>query len=346
VPTYFGVSGFSNFGYNPNVAGSGTAGSFGDYRLDMSQVTGPIDHFNVTASVVSVQAGTPFDVTVTAQDASNNTVVGYTGTITFSTLDPSGGSFSPATYTFSAADQGVHTFPSGATLFTVAGSPYDVTATEGGGITGSAFVAVTPAPAASFFIAVPASVSSGAPFSITVYALDPYGNIDTNYVTDPSGVVTFYTTTDPDPGVVMPANYQFVPADAGQQTFSGVVYITPGNQDINALDTFSGISGSNTVNVTAGPLTPGSGPHGRSRPVSRSEAAAPLLSPSVRPVPVSATSPVNDPGSLQQARVDRVFASPDKPDACLALVRTRRQALGRFDPYVPELFRDEDPLLS
>jgi hypothetical protein len=32
-----------------------------------------------------------------------------------------------------------------------------------------------------------------------VSAVALYGNVDTNYVTDPSGVVTFYTTTDPDP---------------------------------------------------------------------------------------------------------------------------------------------------
>jgi hypothetical protein len=67
-----------------------------------------------------------------------------------------------------------------------------------------------------------------------VFARDPYGNIDTHHVTDPSGVVTFYTTTDLDPGVVLPADYPFTAADLGVHTFDSVVYLTPGDQDLNA----------------------------------------------------------------------------------------------------------------
>jgi hypothetical protein len=292
-----------------------------------------LDHFLVTASVATTQAGTPFDVTVTAQDLYNNTVTGYGGTITFSTLDPSGGSFSPPTYTFVPGDNGVHTFVGGATLFTT--GTWDVTVTDAA-ITGTTNVAVTPAAAVSFFIDVPPSVSSGVPFSITVYALDPYGNIDTNYVTDPSGVVTFYTTTDSDPGVLLPPDYQFTAADAGVVTFSGVVYITPGAQDINAVDTFSGISGSNTVNVTLGPPAPGGRSNGRTPGGPGSEAVAALLSPPGRVVPPSPVGavPADHPRALQQALLDQVFALPSKPKDWYALARLEQHPLDKWDPPI------------
>jgi hypothetical protein len=216
------------------------------------------DHFAVSTGAANPDvAGTPFDVTVTAQDANGNTVTGYTGTVHFTSADPYGAAL-PADYAFTPADAGTHTFAGGATLFTA--GTRDVTAGAAGGITGSANVNVVAAPAASFSIAVPDSVPSGVPFRITVSAVDPYGNVDTHYVTDPSGVVSFSTTTDSDPGVVLPPDSQFTATDMGMRTFDGVVYLTPGAQDLNATDTVSGITGTATVNVTAGPGAPGRGP--------------------------------------------------------------------------------------
>jgi hypothetical protein len=216
------------------------------------------DHFAVATTAANPDvAGTTFDVSVTVKDAFNNTVTGYGGTITFSTMDPSGGSFSPPSYTFVAADNGTHTFPGGATLYTA--GTWDVTAADAGGVTGSANVNVVAGPAAAFSIAVPDSVSSGAPFRVTVSAVDPYGNVDTRYVTDPSGVVTFFTTTDSDPGVMLPPDSQFAATDMGTRSFDGVIYITPGAQDLWAYDTVSGIYGVTTVNVTAAPPAFGGG---------------------------------------------------------------------------------------
>jgi hypothetical protein len=216
------------------------------------------DHFAVGTGAANPDvAGTPIDVTVTAQDANGNTVTGYTGTVHFTSADPYGAAL-PADYAFAPADAGRHTFAGGATLFTA--GTWDVTAAAAGGITGSANVNVVAAPAAAFSIAVPDSVPSGVPFRITVSAVDPYGNVDTHYVTDPSGVVHFSTTTDSDPGVVLPPDSQFTATDMGMRTFDGVVYITPGAQDLNATDTVSGITGTATVNVTAGPGAPGRGP--------------------------------------------------------------------------------------
>src|SRR5262249_11874298 len=98
------------------------------------------DHFLVSAPD-TVTAGGPFDLTVTVQDAFNNTVTGYTGTITFTTSDPDSGVVLPANYTFTAADGGVHTFTDTGlgetTLITEGGQT--VTATDlASGITGTA----------------------------------------------------------------------------------------------------------------------------------------------------------------------------------------------------------------
>jgi streptogramin lyase len=208
-------------------------------------VTAGLDHFAVTTSVdgSNTVAGSPFDVTVIAQDAFNNTVTNYTGTVHFSSADPLGATL-PADYTFQPTDQGMVIFPGGATLYTT--GVWDVTATDTAtGQSGSDFVTVTPAPAVSFHVLAPASATSGAVFDVTVIAVDPFGNTDTNY----QGTVHF-STTDPDPGVVLPADYTFQPSDQGQVTFpGGVTLITPGDQTLMVTDTSSGISGSATATV-------------------------------------------------------------------------------------------------
>jgi sugar lactone lactonase YvrE len=104
-----------------------------------------------------------------------------------------------------------------------------------------------PGTAAYFAVAAPASVPSGTPFDVTITALDPYGNTAVNY----QGTVTF-STSDTDPGIVLPADYTFTAADAGVHTFTGgVTLITSGDQTITATDTASGIT--RTVTVTVGP---------------------------------------------------------------------------------------------
>jgi hypothetical protein len=209
---------------------------------------------SATAFLVAVPdtaaAGAPFDVTVTAVDPFGKVAIGYTGTVTFSSADPYGASL-PADYTFQPGDAGQVTFPGGATLYTA--GTWDVTATDTTtGITGSGYVTVTPAPAVQFIVTAPAQVTSGVPVDLMVTAEDAYGNIDTNY----QGTVTF-STTDPDPGVVLPANYTFTAADAGVHTFTNTgrgetILITLGDQTITVTDTTDGtITGSATVTVNS-----------------------------------------------------------------------------------------------
>jgi Domain of unknown function (DUF5050) len=102
-----------------------------------------------------------------------------------------------------------------------------------------------PGTAVFFAVSAPSSVSSGAPFDVTITALDPYGSTAVNY----EGTVTF-STSDTDPGVVLPPDYTFTAADAGVHTFTGGVnLITPGDQTVTATDTASGITRTVTVTV-------------------------------------------------------------------------------------------------
>jgi Ca2+-binding RTX toxin-like protein len=203
------------------------------------------DHFLVTTSAdgSSTVAGTPFDVTVTVQDAYGNTVSDYTRTITFSSADPYGAAL-PADYTFQPTDMGTVTFAGGATLYTA--GTWDVTVTDtASGITGATMVAVTPTAADHFRIDTPATVAPNTPFDVTVTALDPYGNVDVNY----QGTVTF-STTDLDPAVMLPADYTFDATDNGIHTFAAVSLVTPGDQVLTVADLANSLSTDAIVTVT------------------------------------------------------------------------------------------------
>lgn len=195
----------------------------------------------------NVTAGSPFDISVTAVDNNGNVVPGYTGTVTFSSSDSFPGAL-PGTYTFTAGDQGTHTF-SGGTLFTAGSQTLTAQDTATASITGTATITVAAGPANHLLIAAPASAVSGTPFDVTVAALDPYGNVDTNYV----GTVT-WASGDADPGVTLPADYAFQAADLGMHTFpGGLTLVTLGDQTLQATDTVSGSTGVATVTVGPGP---------------------------------------------------------------------------------------------
>jgi hypothetical protein len=229
----------------------------------------PVDHLAVAAPA-SATAGAAFGIRVTAQDAFNNTVGGYLGTVTFTSSDP--GAQLPAPYAFTAGDQGVHTFPGGATLITAGGQAITATDTANGGITGSAAVTVNPAAAHHFSLSAPATVTSGMAFDLTLTVQDAFNNTVTGY----TGTVHF-SSSDADPGVLLPADYTFTGAEGGVATFpGGVTLVTVGNQTVSATDTASGITGSATVTVSAPALGPSTG--GRS-PVLGTPAAGDALVP-------------------------------------------------------------------
>jgi hypothetical protein len=67
---------------------------------------GPVDHLALNAPTIAT-AGTPFSITVRAEDAYGNTASGYTGTVSFSSSDPN--AFLPSAYQFTANDFGAKT---------------------------------------------------------------------------------------------------------------------------------------------------------------------------------------------------------------------------------------------
>jgi hypothetical protein len=73
----------------------------------------------------TVAAGTPFDVTVQAVDIFGQVAFGYSGTVSFSVTDTDPAVVLPLDYTFTAGDQGRHTFSGAFTLI----SPGDQTIT-------------------------------------------------------------------------------------------------------------------------------------------------------------------------------------------------------------------------
>src|SRR5207245_7603428 len=133
----------------------------------------------LVAAPSAATAGTPFDVTVTAQDVSNNTVTTFAGPVHFTSTDAqaTSGSGLPADYTFTTGaghDNGVHLFTNGATLKT-AGSK-TVSVSSGGKSGTSATITVSPAGLASLTVPTPGAQLAGTAFNVTVTALDAYGN--------------------------------------------------------------------------------------------------------------------------------------------------------------------------
>src|SRR5262249_4025557 len=130
----------------------------------------------VTPSVTVTTAGSAFSVTVTAQDDNGVTANGYRGTVHFTSTDTPSGRVLPGDYTFTEADGGVHTFTNGVTLVTAGNQTVTATDSLSPSITGSTTVTVNPGAATQLSISAPSSARVNVAFTITVTALDAYGN--------------------------------------------------------------------------------------------------------------------------------------------------------------------------
>src|SRR5262249_49393615 len=156
--------------------------------------------------------------TVSALDAFGNVDMKYVGLVTWLFTDTANGVLEPADYNFTGADAGVHTFTSGARLVKAGMQTITASDTSDYSLTASALTTVTPAPANHFDVSIVGKQIGGTPFSFSVTALDPYNNVDTNY----AGIVAL-STSDSDPGVLLPSTYSFEPTDRGVHVFAGVV---------------------------------------------------------------------------------------------------------------------------
>jgi hypothetical protein len=101
------------------------------------------------------------------------------------------------------------------------------------------------ASASTFVITAPATVTAGTPFDMTAKAVDTFGQTALGY----RGTVTF-SSTDTDPGVMLPADYTFQVSDSGSHTFTAAfTLITPGEETLTVTDLASGISGNAMVHL-------------------------------------------------------------------------------------------------
>ncbi len=201
-------------------------------------------HFSVNVSPATNVAGAPFTVTVIALDTNNNVGVYYNGTVAFSAV---AGSVLPANYTFTAADQGVHTFTNGATLYTAGNQSItvrDATFVSGGPApSGTGTVTIVPAAASTLTIGgCPTSVTADVPVTFTVTARDTYGNVATNY----AGSVHF---TASDWRTVVPADS---PLSNGTGTFS-INFRTATTQSFSVWDAATGTPSSQQTGIVVNP---------------------------------------------------------------------------------------------
>src|SRR6266498_3228580 len=192
-------------------------------------VAGQATHLSVTGFPSPVVAGTPGGFTVTALDANNNTAIGFTGLVSFSSSDPQ--AVLPTSYSFVALDKGVHTF--NATLKTA--GTQSITAASGGLASGTQ-TGITVNAGATTQLSVsgyPSPVTAGTSQSFTVTAEDAFGNLTSGY----TGTVHF---TSSDGAAVLPGNHNFTSGsgnkDNGTATFSATLN-TAGTQSISASDT-------------------------------------------------------------------------------------------------------------
>ncbi len=165
-----------------------------------------------------------------AQDE-NGVDTTYRGTVHFTSTDQN--ATLPADYTFTAGDNGSHTFTGaqGVTFRTVGSQILrvnDVSNVEAKGETETEVIAGGAASFTIFDVRDP--VGSGVASNVTVAAYNQDGSLDTDY----TGTITF---TSSDPEAILPKDYTFVAADNGDHTFTNALTLnTVGEQSVSVAD--------------------------------------------------------------------------------------------------------------
>jgi hypothetical protein len=214
------------------------ASSFGSATITVNAAA--VTHFGFRTPASS-NAGTPFAFVTQAQDAFNNVVPSYVGTVHFSSNDPAAAV--PADYTFQAGDQGSAVLA--ATLFTAGKQNLTATDTGTSTLTGTASVQVLPGAITHFRVSTPTTTVAGTKLSVSVKALDQFGNAASSY----RGTVHF---TSSDPVAVLPGDYVFTATDAASGHTFNITLKTAGSQSITVTDLASSLlQGSASLAVTA-----------------------------------------------------------------------------------------------
>jgi hypothetical protein len=124
-----------------------------------------------------------------------------------------------------------------------AGDPNQLGTTDQRGVvrTGGVNIGAYQASASALVFTAPATVQAGVPFTITVQAVDPFGQTAVGY----TGTVHFAASN----GAM--ANYAFTPTDGGQHTFNNLVLRLAGTLTVTGTDTADGsVTGSTSFTVT------------------------------------------------------------------------------------------------
>jgi len=171
------------------------------------------------------QAGVVANFTITARDSSGNIALTYHGAVTFTSTDAA--VMKPATYLFTAVDNGSHTFP--VTFKTV--GPQTITATDAS-LTGFQPTIVNPGPAATIAVMnYPSTTTVNTSGGFTVIVRDFFGNTASGY----TGTVHFSSA---DSLATLPANYLFTIGDQGVHAFAAT-FKTVGTQTLIATDSMN-----------------------------------------------------------------------------------------------------------
>jgi len=183
-------------------------------------------------------AGVPFSVTLAAVDGNNNTLIGYAGTVHFTSTDtkaalPLNSKLTNGTGMFSVTLSNPGSWTITAT---------DTVTSSMAGTSSSISVTAPAVGAVGFLVSAPASAVSGTAFNLTVTAVDANNNAVPGY----AGTLQFSST---DVLAGLPLNSKLT---NGTGTFSATLNTT-GSQKISAVDTVNGsIKGtSSAINVTA-----------------------------------------------------------------------------------------------
>jgi hypothetical protein len=201
-----------------------------------------------TVPAATIQAGTPFDVVVKAEDGFGDVDSSYSGSVTLTVLSGPGGTPVNLTQTVTPSG-GVATF-SGLTL-TSAASGLTIQVSSG---------SLTPVTTAAFSILggsatklvvktqPPSATSAGSPFGFVVQAVDGFGNVDANF----NGAVTVGLGTTP-AGTAL-SGTTTLSAFQGVATFFGLSLNRASSGDTLSVSA-TGLTGTSTGAIAVAPAT-------------------------------------------------------------------------------------------
>jgi CSLREA domain-containing protein len=191
-------------------------------------------------------AGATGTITVTAKDASGNTVPGFTGAVNFTSSDPQ--ALLPAAYTFVAADNGSHTF--NVTLKTAGTQTLTATTAGTPSITGTqSAITVTPGAANQLVLTTQpsATATAGATFATQprVAEEDSFGNVVTTDIT--------HTVTAASTGTATVQGTTTVTLLNGVASFANLAYNKAETMQLRFTINASGVSTATSTNVAVAP---------------------------------------------------------------------------------------------